>query len=103
MSYCDRLMSVVRVRRQQKIASKEIYSETIGSVLTNFDRNDPYMALFKNCSLYKLVPVHCISRSQRLKIDFQDQAKNGRLRGHIFYKGLYRKIIKKSSSLKPQG
>ena len=86
-----------------------------------------------------MVPVHCISRSHRLKIDFQDEnfqiffsettmpralifsmwhylvdlyqvcsnyppgAKNGSAPGgHMFYIGLYRENMKKSSCLKPE-
>ena len=38
----------------------------LAAFLTNLGRNDPYMTIF-------MVPVHCISRSHRLKIDFQDE------------------------------
>ena len=50
VSYFDRWMSVVRR-----------VSSTIAS---------PYMALFKKI---KWLQFHCISRSHRLKIDFQDE------------------------------
>ena len=72
VSYCDRWMSVVRrassvVRRQQLLQRTSL---TTGWILGILGRNDPYMALLKDCSK---VPAHCISRSHRVKIDFQDE------------------------------
>ena len=48
VSYCDPLMCVVR-RASSTIASKDIFVTT-GWILTKHDRNDPYIALFINCS-----------------------------------------------------
>ena len=55
---------VVR-RASSTIASKDISSKTTGWNLTKLCMNDPYMALFINCS-------NSISRSHRLKIDLHD-------------------------------
>ena len=51
VSYCDRLMPVVRRRRPSSstIASKDISFLTTGWIWTKLGRNDPYMALFHNC------------------------------------------------------
>ena len=49
VSYCDHWMLVMH-RPSSTIASKDIFSLTNGWILTNLGRNDPYMALFKNCS-----------------------------------------------------
>ena len=38
--------------------------------LTIFGRNDP---IWSSLIIVQMVPVHCISRSLRLKIDFQDE------------------------------
>ena len=56
-------------RPSSTIASKDI-SLTAAWILTKLGRNDPYMALYKNV---QMVQVHCISKSHRLKIDFQDE------------------------------
>ena len=69
VSYCDRWMCVVR--RQQLLQRTSFSSLRTGWILTKLGRNDPYMALFKK--IVQMVPVHCISRSHRLKIDFQDE------------------------------
>ena len=48
------------------IASKDI-SQTSGWILTKRGSNDPYMALFNNCSNGSGL---LLSRSHKLKIDF---------------------------------
>ena len=49
VSYCDHWMSVV-CRASSTIATKDISSQITGWILTKLGRNDPHMALFKNCS-----------------------------------------------------
>ena len=46
------------------------YFKSTGWILIKLGRNDPYMVLFK---IVQMVPVHCISRSYRIKIDFYDE------------------------------
>ena len=68
VSYCDRWMSVVcRLSCLQTIASKDISSKTAGWVLTKLGRNDPYLALFNNCSNGS-GPLHI-----KVTQDFQDE------------------------------
>ena len=69
MSYCDCWMLDVRLLSSVINNLKNI-SSTTSWILTNFGRNDPFMALFK------MVSFHCISRSHRLNIDFQDEYLN---------------------------
>ena len=59
--------SLVR-RLSSTMASKDISSLITGWILTKLGRNDPNMTLLK---IVQMVPVHCISRSHRLKQDFQ--------------------------------
>ena len=68
VSYCHRLMSCV-VRRQQllqKTAPPKLlagfYPNLVGIIL-----------IWPSLKIVQMVPVHCISRSHRLKIDFQDE------------------------------
>ena len=39
-------------------------------ILIKLVKNDPFMALFDNCSM---VAVHCTSKSSELNIDFQNE------------------------------
>ena len=59
-------------RASSTIALKDI-SLTTGWILTKLGRNEPYMALFKNCSNGSGLLHIYICRSHRLKIDFQDE------------------------------
>ena len=56
-------------RASLTIASNDI-SLTASWILTKLDRNYSYMALFE---IVQMVTVHCISRSHRLKRDFQEE------------------------------
>ena len=77
MRYCDHLPSVIVVVvvvgvivvhlsvRPQSL--NNISSLTTDWILTKLHRNDPWLVLFQNG---QMIPVHCISGSQELKIDF---------------------------------
>ena len=67
---CPTSVDVVCRRPSSTFASKDISSLTNVWIWTKLNRNDPSMVFFNNCSN---IPVHCISRSHRLKIDFQDE------------------------------
>ena len=69
MSYCDYLISVV-YRASETMASKDISSKTNGLILTKLGSYD---ALWPSINIVQMVLVHFISRSHRLKIDFQDE------------------------------
>ena len=65
VSYCDHWMSVVvSGRPSSTIASKDISSLNTGLIL---------ILLLPSFIIVRMVPVHCISRSPRLKIDFRDE------------------------------
>ena len=75
VSYCDRWIPGVSSRRPvswSTIASKDISSLTTGWIWTKLGRNDPYMALFNNCSNGS-GPLHIYGRPHRLKKDFQGE------------------------------
>ena len=68
VSYCDHWMSVVCCPPSCFLNNCFTgHLLTTGCILTKLGMNGPYMALFK------IVWVYCISRSHRLKIDFQDE------------------------------
>ena len=64
VSYCDRWMSAVHLQQLLPMASPP---KLLAGFWHKFGRNNPYMVLFKNV---QMVPVHCISRSHKIKIDF---------------------------------
>ena len=67
VSYCDRWMSV---KHCQQLLQKTSPPKLLAGFGPDFAGMIPYIALLKNCSDGS---GSCISRSHRLKVDFQDE------------------------------
>ena len=74
VSYCDRWMTLAsgvwRRRPSSTIASKDISSLTTGLIVPNLAG---MILIFPSSINVQIVPVRCIYRSHRLKVDFQDE------------------------------
>ena len=57
-------------RKNLQISSNDFFSETSGRKVTKLGM---YVPKVSSTRVVQMVPVHCISRSQELKIDFKNE------------------------------
>ena len=73
VSYCDHWMSVV-CRPSYVVRRQQLLQTTSPKLLAGFWPNlEGMILIWPSFKIVQMVLVHCISRSHKLKIDFQDE------------------------------